>query len=35
MRMHVLSGEEEKQYFILAAKHSDLHDLGRLMINQG
>ncbi len=35
IRMHVLSAEEEKQYFALAAKHSGLYDLGRLIINQG
>jgi site-specific recombinase XerD len=35
VRIHVLSAIEEKQYFTLAAKHPDLHDLGRLMLNQG
>lgn len=35
VRIHVLSAEDEKQYFALAAKHADLYDLGRLMINQG
>src|SRR5437016_7801675 len=35
VRMHVLSAEEEKQYFAAAAKHQDLSDLGRLMLNQG
>ena len=35
MRIHVLSDEEERQYFLLASKHRDLYDLGRLMINQG
>jgi integrase len=35
VRIHVLSVEEEKHYFLLAAKHRDLHDLGRLIINQG
>jgi integrase len=35
VRMHVLTPEEEKQYFGLAARHRDLHDLGRLMLNQG
>src|SRR5437870_12138149 len=35
VRMHVLSAEEEKQYFAAAAKHQDLSDLGRLMVNQG
>lgn len=35
VRIHVLSAEEEKQYFGFAAKHQDLYDLGRLMLNQG
>src|SRR5205807_6322161 len=35
VRIHVLSAEEEKQYFTAAAKHQDLSDLGRLMLNQG
>jgi site-specific recombinase XerD len=35
IRIHVITAEEEKQYFQRAAKHSDLHDLGRLMLNQG
>jgi len=35
VRIHVLSAEEEKRYFSLAARHSDLYDLGRLMVNQG
>jgi integrase len=33
--MHVLTPQEEKQYFGLASKHRDLYDLGRLMLNQG
>jgi integrase len=35
VRMHVLTTIEEQQYFKRAAKHRDLHDLGRLMLNQG
>jgi integrase len=35
VRMHVLTVSEEQQYFKRAAKHRDLHDLGRLMVNQG
>jgi integrase len=35
VRMHVLTPQEEKQYFGLASKHRDLYDLGRLMLNQG
>jgi integrase len=35
VRMHVLTTIEEQQYFARAAKHRDLHDLGRLMLNQG
>jgi len=35
VRMHVLTTSEEQQYFKRAAKHRDLHDLGRLMLNQG
>ena len=35
VRMHVLTTSEEQQYFARAAKHRDLHDLGRLMLNQG
>jgi integrase len=35
VRIHVLTAEEENQYFTHAAKHRDLHDLGRLMLNQG
>jgi len=31
----VLAAAEERQYFALAAKHRDLYDLGRLMLNQG
>jgi len=35
IRMHILSASEEKQYFSRAAKHKDLHDIGRLILNQG
>lgn len=35
VRIHVLTVEEERQYFLLAAKHLNLYDLGRLIINQG
>ena len=35
VRIHVLTAIEEKQYFARASKHPDLHDLGRLMLNQG
>jgi site-specific recombinase XerD len=35
VRMHVLTTSEEQQYFKRAAKHRDLHDLGRLMLNRG
>ena len=35
VRIHVLAAAEERQYFAIAAKHRDLYDLGRLMLNQG
>jgi integrase len=35
IRIHVLSFEEEREYFLRAAKHRDLNDLGRLILNQG
>jgi integrase len=35
VRIHVLPAIEEQQYFARAAMHRDLHDLGRLMLNQG
>jgi integrase len=35
IRIHVLTCEEEREYFLRAAKHSDLNDLGRLIMNQG
>ena len=35
VRIHVLAPEEERQYFLRAAKHQDLYDLGRIILNQG
>ncbi len=35
VRIHVLTAIEEQQYFARAAMHRDLHDLARLMLNQG
>jgi site-specific recombinase XerD len=35
IRMHILTPTEERLYFNYAAKQSDLHDLGRLILNQG
>jgi site-specific recombinase XerD len=35
IRIHVLTFEEERRYFLRAAKHRDLNDLGRLILNQG
>lgn len=35
IRIHVLTCEEEREYFLRAAKHRDLNDLGRLIMNQG
>jgi site-specific recombinase XerD len=35
IRIHVLTFEEERKYFLHAAKHRDLNDLGRLILNQG
>ena len=35
VRIHVLTPDEEKEYFRRAAKHEDLYDLGRLILNQG
>jgi site-specific recombinase XerD len=35
IRIHLLTTEEEREYFVRAAKHRDLNDLGRLMLNQG
>jgi integrase len=34
-RIYVISPQEEKHYFKLAAKNQELWDLGRLMLNQG
>jgi len=34
IRMHILTTEEENQSFSRAAKHHDLHDVGRLILNQ-
>lgn len=33
VRIHVLALEEERRYFHRAAKHQDLHDLGRIILN--
>jgi integrase len=35
VRMHILTPEEESEYFKRATKFPNLHDVGRLMINQG
>ena len=35
VRMHILTLAEEKTYFMRAAKMPDLHDVGRIMLNQG
>jgi integrase len=35
IRMHVLTPEEEAKYFEFAKQFPGLHDVGRLMINQG
>jgi integrase len=36
VRMHILNADEEDKYFALAAQRSrDLHDVGRLMLEQG
>jgi len=35
VRMHVISLEEEKEYFLRAARNQNLSDLARLMRNQG
>lgn len=34
-RIYVLSAEEERAYFAVAAKHQALYDFGRLALNQG
>ena len=35
VRMHVLTHEEEQDYFKRAKMYPNLHDVGRLMVNQG
>jgi integrase len=35
IRIHVITAQEEKAYFERAAKQKDLHDLSKLMLNQG
>lgn len=35
VRIHVLTSEEEEAYFNCAARYPNLHDVGRIMINQG
>jgi len=35
VRIHVLTEEEEEKYFQYAMSYPDLHDVGRIMINQG
>ena len=35
IRIHVLTFEEEREYFLRAAKYRDLNDIGRLILNQG
>lgn len=35
VRIHVISADEEKHYFLRAAKNQDLHDLAQLILNQG
>ena len=35
VRMHILTAMEEKIYFLRAAKWPDLHDAGRVILNQG
>jgi len=35
VRMHILTAGEEKEYFHRAQKNGNLHDCGRLMLNQG
>ena len=35
VRIHVISPKEEKKYFRWAVRYPDLHDVGRLMLNQG
>ena len=35
VRMHILTPAEEQDYFVRAQKFPNLHDVGRLMVNQG
>jgi len=35
IRIHVISADEEKHYFLVAAKDQDLRDLAQLILNQG
>jgi integrase len=35
VRMHILTGAEEKEYFRRSQKSRNLHDCGRLILNQG
>jgi site-specific recombinase XerD len=35
IRMHILTDDEEEQYFGRAAHNKNLYDLGRLILNQG
>jgi integrase len=35
VRIHVIDSDEEKHYFLRAAKHQDLSDLAQLILNQG
>ncbi len=35
VRMHILTQQEENQYFERAAKYQTLYDVGRLILNQG
>ena len=35
VREHIFSIDEERRYFSVAARNSNLYDTGRLMINQG
>jgi integrase len=35
LRIHVIAPEEERQYFLRAAKNQNLHDLAQLILNQG
>jgi site-specific recombinase XerD len=35
LRIHVLTFQEEREYFLRAGKYRDLNDVGRLILNQG